>query len=293
MNTDDQVVDRLLHVADIHFWKVICNPLRLLSKRFLGNINVVLKRRHEFATKRAGEFAEHLASVGIEHALLTGDFTSTSLPEEFEMARAFVQELKTHGLAISLMPGNHDVYTFQVARSRLFEKHFSEWVPPQGYPAITRLPGGTPLIQVPTVCPNLVSSKGCIARDALKAIAMLLEQAPSPLIVAGHYPILAHTSSYSTSPGRRLRQADALRELLGQCGKRILYVCGHVHRFSYVADEKFDSLEHLSTGALFRRDAKRGRQGEFSVIEAKPSGFSVVHHVLEDEWKTSRCLPEG
>ena len=84
----NNAVDRLVHIADIHFWRVTLNPFRLVGKRALGALNVLLRRRRDFAMERAEQFADAVAATGINAVLLTGDFTSTSLDEEFALARA-------------------------------------------------------------------------------------------------------------------------------------------------------------------------------------------------------------
>ena len=73
--------DKLLHVADLHFWHITMNPLRLLNKRILGNYNVWLKRQHQFVMHRAAPFVDALADAGPKNILFTGDFSSTSLDE--------------------------------------------------------------------------------------------------------------------------------------------------------------------------------------------------------------------
>ena len=279
-----QPLDTLLHIADLHFWQVVTNPLRLLNKRFLGNLNVWLRRRREFAMDRAGPFADAVAATGIDQVLLTGDFTSTSTDAEFSMAVAFVRGLRERGLTLSLVPGNHDVYTFEAVRKRRFEEYFAEFLAENGYPSRTTLRGGTPLILVPTVCPNLLSARGRVTAEAVEVVAGLLEACGDVAVVAGHYPLLYRTYGYASGRSHRLRNANALRKLLGSCGRRILYLCGHVHRFSYVADADYPSLAHVSTGAFFRRDPKRGRMGEFTEIHVLERGFEVFCHTCEDHW---------
>jgi UDP-2,3-diacylglucosamine pyrophosphatase LpxH len=279
-----ELLDRIVHISDLHFWHVVTNPLRLLSKRFVGNLNVWLYRRHEFIMSRAEEFAENVVATGIQVALMTGDFTSTANRQEYRMARAFVEGLKHKGLRIELVPGNHDVYTFHVVRVKRFERTFGEFIPEEGYPALRVLPGGTPLILVPTVRPNLFSSRGRITDAEVAKVSSLLEQCPEQAIVAGHYPILDKTYAYNQHASHRLENAEALHRALGTSGRRILYVCGHTHRFSYVQDAQYPYLSHLSTGAFFRSDPKAGLQGEFAEIHATRAGFAVYRHTHEKEW---------
>jgi len=284
MNTETPVRDTLLHIADLHFWRIVRNPIRLINKRFLGNINVALRRRREFDLERAESYADVIANAGPKHALFTGDFTSTATEAEFAMALAFVQRLRDKGLTITVLPGNHDVYTFRSRRKARFERYFAEFVPEGGYPARVDLPGGTPLVLMPTVAPNLISSKGRMTRKALVEMEKLIASCPEPLVFAAHYPVLERTEGYTLGPGRRLRDADMLRDLLGRSGKRILYISGHVHRFSHVRDRKHPNIDHLTTGALFKHDRSKGETGEFAEAAIAADGFTVFRHLRREQW---------
>lgn len=277
--------DRVVHIADLHFWHVLTNPFRLLGKRLLGNLNVWFQRRHEFIMDRAEEFAEQVFATGIRTALLTGDFTSTANRKEYEMARAFVEGLSKKGLDLEMVPGNHDVYTFHSLRTRRFERYFGEYVPEDGYPARVDLPGGTPLILVPTVTPNLLSSRGRVTDEEVAEVARLLETCDGCTVVAAHYPVLTRTYAYAQDSSHQLRNAENLRKALGESGRPVLYVCGHTHRFSYVRDAEYANLSHLSTGAFFRSDSKGGIQGEFAEIHVSRAGFAVFRHTHEEEWR--------
>lgn len=288
-NSQSAPRDTLLHVADLHFWKVTCNPLHLLNKRVLGNFNVWWKRRHQFAMERAAEFAEGLVAAGPKTLLFTGDFTSTSLVEEFAMARAFVDVLREKQFDIHAIPGNHDVYTFETVRARRFEKYFADCYPQTGLPARVTLRGGTPLILVPTVCPNFVSSKGRITDAEVARTSELLAQASGPILVAGHYPLLDKTHGYEMTKDRRLRNAAALRDALGKSGKRILYIAGHVHRFSYVRDPDFENLSHLCTGTFFGRNTRENIDGEFSELHVNNVDFNLTRHTHTNKTWSSRA----
>jgi len=286
MPETETVRDRLVHIADLHFWSVVWNPLALAGKRFLGNLNVLLRRGRHFPMERAEPFADYVASLGIPAALLTGDFTSTATETEFRIAREFVDGLVRRGLEIALMPGNHDVYTFRSARKSRFECHFKPYLPANGYPAMHMLPGGTSLVLVPTVCPNLLSSAGRISANEVAATEALLREASDPLIVGAHYPVIHATDAYASGRNRRLRNAEDLRRVVGESGKRVLYVAGHVHRFSYTRDPRFPNVSYLATGAFFYHHPKKNCWGEFSEIDVMPDGFRVHRHLYRhEEWE--------
>jgi 3',5'-cyclic AMP phosphodiesterase CpdA len=292
--------DRFLHIADLHFWEVVLNPLKLLNKRFLGNLNVALRRRHEFPMERAEGYIDALKQTGITTILLTGDFTSTATDGEFERARQFVDALVAAGLAVHVLPGNHDVYTFGAGRGRRFERYFRDYLPENGYPVQARLPHGTPLVFVPTVCPNLLSSRGYVTKESVDVVAQHLaeyaadDETKAPhLVVGGHYPVLTETYGYSAVWGRRLANGDLLRRAMGGSGVQVLYVSGHTHRFSYVEDPKYPNLHHLSTGAFFRINRKEAIEGEFAEVRVGASGFEVFRHTCRDGWKRHRIPPGG
>ena len=278
-------MDRVGHIADIHFWRVVLNPFRMMNKRFLGNLTVVLRRKHEFVAENAEIFADAVAATGVNAVILTGDFSSTSLPEEFAMAVNFVRGLRGRGLQVHVLPGNHDVYTFASARRKRFEEYFAEFLPEGGYPALQRLPGGTPLVLVPTVCPRHFSASGLVTRDTVDRVAALLKECGPRVVVAAHYPVLAKTHGYASHALRRLENAEALREALVASGKKILYVCGHVHRFSYQRDAHASDIAYLSTGAFFRKSHETGIDGEFAEIGIRENGFTIRRHAHRREWE--------
>jgi hypothetical protein len=282
MTDTSQPVDRIAHVADIHFWRIVRNPLRMLNKRFLGNLTVLFRRRHEFVLERAEPFADAIAQTGVKTVVLTGDFSSTSLDEEFELAVGFVRGLRDRGLAVHLMPGNHDVYTFDAWRKKRFEHFFAEFLPQEGYPAVATLPGGTSLVMVPTVCPRHFSARGLIIPDTIEAVRGLLKSCAPAAIVAAHYPVLPKTHGYASNPFRRLQNAEAFRDMLGASGKRILYLCGHVHRYSHERDSRYPMIEHVSTGAFFRMDRATGIKGEFTEVRVYAETFKMERRTFEE-----------
>lgn len=279
--------DTLIHITDLHFWEVVMNPLALLNKRILGNANVIYRRRHEFHMPQAAVYGAHLAALGISECLIGGDFTSTATHKEYQMGKDFVDSLLRGGMNVHLMPGNHDVYTFESVRTRRFQHYFGDLAPPEGYPSRITLPGGTPLILAPTVCPNLLSSAGRITDREVAATRALVEACPEgPILVAGHYPMLHETASYTSGKSRQLRNAEALRRALGETGRNILYIAGHVHRFSYTRDSLYPDLLHLTTGAFFLKRPKDPCRGAFSTIRTDETGFSVSWHRFDAAWET-------
>ncbi len=279
------LIDSFIHVTDLHFWEVVRNPLHLLNKRLIGNTNVYLKRRHEFDMGRALPYLDHAASLGVGELICTGDFSSTATEGELARGAAWMREAEARGFHCTAISGNHDVYTFASARGKRFEHHYGAWLPGADLPCVGALPGGTPILYIPTVCPNWLSSKGTISDEEAVRTVELLEGVDGPIVVAGHYPFLNETQGYTVNPNRQLRNAEALRRVLGESGKPILYVCGHVHRFSFERDPEYPNLVHLTTGAFFRTAHESNSEGEFSEVRILRNGFAVVRHVKRAAWE--------
>jgi 3',5'-cyclic AMP phosphodiesterase CpdA len=277
-------VDRLLHITDIHFWEIVINPLRLMGKRALGNLNVFLRRRHEYITERAEEYAQWLAETGVTTLFAGGDFTSTATDAEYKMALEFLHRLRSHGFDIIILPGNHDVYTFASGRNRRFQKHFADFLHHDGeLPCRIDLPGGTPMVLTPTVRPNLISSRGFISLPEIDETVRLVKEAPpGPVLIGAHYPVIEKTTAWASSWSRRLHNAHLFRRALGETGRRVLYIAGHVHHFSYHRDPDFPDLRQVTTSAFFMQRRGHTRRGAFTEIHVMPDAFGIIQHWYED-----------
>ena len=265
------VRDRVLHITDLHFWRLTWSPRRVANKRLLGMLNLRLRRRRKFDLSGRDAMADALAREKAPTVIAGGDFTTTSLDEEFQEACAFLKGLERRGLKVYAIPGNHDVYTFEAKRRGSFERHLGGFMSGERLPARVVLPGGTPVVFTPGVKPNLLSSRGSIARRDIAETARLVAEAPpGPVLVVGHYPLLFRTDVYAQGYMHRLGRAKSLRAALGETGRTILYLAGHVHRFSETQDERYANLTHVTTNALFYK----GRGG-YTVVECTDAGFHV------------------
>jgi len=126
------VAVRIAHFSDLH---VTADPRdiawhELLSKRFVGWLNLKLSGRHAAmldAVKIARAFVEDIQELSPDHVLFTGDVTGLSLPSEFECARATLETL-VEARNTTGIPGNHDVYLGRAAREDYFGRWFGEWL---------------------------------------------------------------------------------------------------------------------------------------------------------------------
>ena len=194
---------------------------------------------------------------------------------------------------VTVVPGNHDVYTFESVRARRFREYFEPYMPSEHLPCRVQLPGGTPLVLTPTVCANVLSSAGRIGAAQVAETRKLIENAGhGPVLVMGHYPVLHETHAYRSTPSRQLRNAEALREALGVGGRHVLYLAGHVHRFSCVRDRAHKHLTHVTTNAFFLQRRGDSVDGAFTEIHVEERDFRVRSHWHEgDSWRAREEAP--
>lgn len=289
--------DVIVHLTDLHFWSLTFNPLRLLNKRLLGQLNVLFHRRRHFDTSDPERLIRRLTELEASLTLLTGDFASTALREEFDQAAGFLAMLKQAGYDTALLPGNHDRYTYGATRQRLFESVLYTYCPAKGWPHVARAKEHTPLLLLDQARPNALSAKGKMsAADCAVVERCLAELAREgrPIVVAGHYPLLDATPAYSLRPGRRLQGAARLRQLLGECGAPMLYVFGHVHRNCYLRDPRHPRLFHLGSYPPFMRLSDGAAGLAFTQISINEERFQVQRHwhTQSHGWQSEITPPE-
>ncbi len=274
---------RILHISDLHFWSIVYNPCYLFNKRILGNLNLILRRRHYIRTDRADSFVELLRGLAPDMLLIGGDLTSTAMCFEYEMAATFLDRLASICPALHVIPGNHDYYTFESRRRKRFETFIGRYgtitLPPTPFQRIQ----GISLISIPTVRPNLLSSRGHISRAEVASVSDVLREIPQgPVIALAHYPYLHRTHAYQTGVTRRLGGATALRQTLGQSGHPILYLSGHVHVFSHTRDPLYPNLTQVTSGALFYD--RQESPGGFTEIWADNDTLRVFPWTYHNHW---------
>src|SRR5579863_5595488 len=98
----------LAHLSDLHM-AVEPHGLQLLSKRGLGYINWLRKRKKIHRPEVLDALVRDLKTQSFDHIAVTGDLVNFSLPEEYAGARDWLTALgNPHD--VTAMPGNHDVY---------------------------------------------------------------------------------------------------------------------------------------------------------------------------------------
>lgn len=284
---------RIAHLSDIHLWQYTVNPLRLFSKRSAGMASLLLGRARRFRLERIPDLVERVNSLSVDHILITGDLTTTALPDEFRAARSALADWLGDSSRATVIPGNHDRYTLYAHRSRRFEHYFGEFAPQREYPWLRWLDADTAILGLDPTRSG-ISASGKIPRSQLKRAREIIATAGriARLLVACHYPVAVpeeHAREYAHKP---LINRGELAEWLGSIGPH-LYCCGHVHApWAYQPDEVPGQL-CLNPGAPLLRDRTGLRPPGFLEITLEGSSVIAHHHYWTGDGWDVRLLVEA
>ncbi len=273
---------RIAHISDLHFSKATFNPLQFFSKRWLGNINLIFSRQQDYLAERLFPLVSLFKELDVEHVIITGDLTTTSLRQEFLLASALVSQFKEAGFSVLALPGNHDHYTKRAFRKKLFYQFFDPPFDEQGI-AVKPLGKGWRLIALDTaIATSLISSRGYFSPLLEKRLEKILSEIPSDeaVVLANHFPFFQHDS-----PRKRLERGVELKNLIARFPRIKFYLHGHTHRHC-VADLRPNGLPIiLDCGSTAHRI-----DGTWNLIDITPSGSTVDIYRWEDNWQTRERL---
>lgn len=226
---------KLAHLSDPHLGPLPQAGLRALaSKRLLGLLSWHLRRRHVHLGRSLQAVAQDVAAGGFDHIAVTGDLANISLPQEFHLARAWLDVLGPSD-KVTVVPGNHDAYVGVDWASGL-----QNWAPfmtsddgkeptgPHDFPFL-RIRGEVAFVGLSTAQPSSpLTATGAVGLEQLAAAEQMLRQLKARdlfRIVLIHHPPQASAVAWR----KRLRDAPAVREMLGRVGAELV-LHGHLHR---------------------------------------------------------------
>ena len=220
---------RIVLIGDIHLYRLWLAPWHLLSKRVLGQSNLVFNRRKKFHHEFLPGLIQQAIDLSPDLVLLSGDVTTTALKAEFRDVDAALRPL-TERFETVLVPGNHDRYTLTAARTRRIDTMLSELVP-GAFPHTRELNDNWRLLAMDAAVPRAINARGRLGRAQLDAVKQYLDtlDASQGLVVLCHYPC-AVPSGVHEHESHALEERDALRDALGQCAARVVYLHGHIHQ---------------------------------------------------------------
>ena len=280
---------RIVQISDFHFTHLTWNPLRLFSKRLLGNLNWLVTRRSVFAPEHLDPLPELFRELKVDLVLLGGDFTTTALPEEFELASEFVSKISQPWIAI---PGNHDHYTYRSWRQKHFYRYFSNKREPISHPVdffnlkdhgieAHRIGPTLWVLALDTArATNPYSSRGLLSEKLEGYIAEVLSLLPAgdSVICFNHYPFFQQDA-----PRRNLDRGEALQEILHQYPQIRLYLHGHTHRHA-IADLQPNRLPILLDSGC----CVQGKEGTWNLIDLLPDYCEATGYRWNGRWEPFR-----
>ena len=245
---------RFLHLSDVHVTQnYVSAPLRKLGwRRTVAMWELTIggrQKRYAHSRRTIERILEEGVTHQVDHVIASGDLTAYATRWEFEQVREAFGPLGDDPSRLTVIPGNHDVYTPGAYNTRRFEQYFGhllrsdlpEYVRDGGFPFVRLVGDGAAVIglmsaRVPPV-PGL--SFGVVGRKQLGALRDALHDERlkhRAILVAVHHAPVA-PSGRKDHLFHGLLDSDQLLALLP--GPRFAVLHGHIHqRYRHPATDK-------------------------------------------------------
>ena len=234
---------RVAHFSDLHVLDLNgVSTSRFLNKRFTGWVNLRLKRQHKHRPAYVRAIAREITRAKVDHVVITGDLTNLALEQEFEATRRLLEE--ELGLApeqVTVVPGNHDLYTRGALRDRRFSTYFEHFLESDlpdlaediglGRFPVVKLRGPLAIIGLSSAVPRPpLMASGQLGKKQIEALARILaheEVRRRTPVVALHHPI-HNPPSWLKTVVEGLWDARGLTDALASVERGML-LHGHLH----------------------------------------------------------------
>ena len=137
---------KLVHLSDIHVWRYTWDVRRLVGVRAWWMYELIRGRAHQFQLERLDEVVARVQSLDPDHVLITGDLTTSALPDEFDDVKLRLAPLLADRHRITILPGNHDRATRRSSATNRFESEFGLYMPKLTFPWLRRLDDETVML---------------------------------------------------------------------------------------------------------------------------------------------------
>lgn len=284
---------KIVHLSDIHIWRFTLDPRQLWGYRALGIAELALGRARKFRIERMQDVVDRVQGLAPDHILITGDFTTTALPSEFQEASRLLSPLLQDPTRVTVVPGNHDRMTGRSFRTRRFERTFGAFMPAETFPWLRWLDDETAILGLDPTRAHF-APRGNLRSEQLERAAQLLADPgsrPSRLIVACHYPVAAPMPYTRELFHKRINNDREIIAWLAEIGPH-LYCCGHVHAAWAFRPRSLPNQICLNAGAPLMEDPKGLRLPGFLEILLDGDSVEATHHAwYESQWREIPILP--
>jgi 3',5'-cyclic AMP phosphodiesterase CpdA len=298
---------KIAHFSDLHLLSLSGVPFwRFLNKRLTGWANLRLKRGksvHRASYVRA--IARQVTQMGVDHVVITGDLTNLALESEFALVSEVLSgELGVPASEVTVVPGNHDVYTRGAGASHRFERALAPYLVSDlpelavdtagGRFPVVKLRGAVAIIGLSSAVPRPpFVAAGEIGPSQLRALSDVLAHPD----VAGRTIVLAvHHPPHNDWPAHKryvegLRDGAELLERLGAAPRGII-LHGHLHRrIQRVLTQPGGRWEQLGATSASLHHEEPERMAAFNVYTIDGAGPRIARaqaHVYSGDAQSFR-----
>jgi len=251
---------RIAHISDIHLWRFTWNPFLWMGKRALGLGNLALRRGRKFRREALAQLVAAIEGDGVDHLVVSGDLTTTSLPQEFALCKDGLSRALNSPTRATVLPGNHDRYTRATYRRRLFDLYFGDFCDGGRFPFLKPLTEGLDLIGFDPNIPRPFSARGLVKNDDVEKLKGLLKEIPNrgteTLLFVCHYPAEVPSPHHEQGRAHELVGGESLVAALSGIEIPIYWLHGHIHNPWRHQSPTVPNLIYLNPGApLYRTEA--------------------------------------
>lgn len=225
---------RLAHLSDLHLPFHLSNPFSLLNKRLIGFLSWQFNRRHIHLQNVLENMKSDLYQQKPDHMVITGDIVNISLPEEYQKATDWLEQLQDPE-HLSVIPGNHDFYTrlppqqlFQGWKNYMLADHHQNLIDDVITFPYIRYRGPLAIIGVSTACPMPpFSAAGLIGPHQLEKLEQILAGLSGRdycRVILMHHPPFAS----DRHKRKQLKDIPPFLEIIRKHGVELI-LHGHMH----------------------------------------------------------------
>lgn len=294
---------RIAHFSDLHVLDLAgVDATRLwTNKRATGMLNLKLHRGYKHKSFAVEAVVADVKAQGVDHVVITGDLSNLALETEFAKVRAMIEALGMDAEHVSVVPGNHDVYTRGSMRTQRFFNAFRAFMTDErgvakvehhgsGLFPYARPRDGVVFIGVSSAVPRApVVSAGHVGAAQMSALRGLLHE-PSlrdalPIVLM-HHPVINPRGMWR-SFSRGLAEADAMREVLSSREGDVLFLHGHLHDRGYrtFATRSGATVHHVGATSASLLHEHPDRAAGYNVYDVRDGAVGAVHARVYDPQK--------
>ena len=276
---------KLAHFSDVHALSLDgVKPWHFFNKRVAGYLNLRLNRREKHPVALFRAIVDDLNERPVDHVVVTGDLTNLSLRAEFDLARSILDGIRLGPEHVSVIPGNHDVYTLGALQEKLFRQLLEPYASSDGKSAVefplVRVRGDVAIVGLSTALPSPPPlADGWLGGAQLDALDRALDSLAGKFrVLLLHHP--PYTNRHSILRG--LRDRRGLQKILATRGAELV-LHGHEHRdLSVTLPGPKGVIPVIGVGSGTYDDHRADRRARYNVYTIEAGRLVSVERRVHD-----------